>query len=146
MLASRNIRCASRAPLRRTFATTSRLSLLPSTRCQDILPDVEFKTGALDSLAGKDWGKKAKNIESDLRKLTLELRKLYRKSHDLRVVIESSRNWFGLALTVLQHVMTQNVWDTPKYSTYDDVEIDLSDVKVAGKKMQVFMASDVELG
>ena len=42
--------------------------------------------------------------------------------------------------------MTQNVWDTPKYSTYDDVEIDLSDVKVAGKKMQVFMASDVELG
>ncbi|KAH3981009.1 hypothetical protein HBH70_062270 [Parastagonospora nodorum] len=125
MLASRNIRCASRAPLRRTFATTSRLSLLPSTRCQDILPDVEFKTGALDSLAGKDWGKKAKNIESDLRKLTLELRKLYRKSHDLRVVIESSRN----------HVMTQNVWDTPKYSTYDDVEIDLSDVKVAGKKI-----------
>lgn len=42
--------------------------------------------------------------------------------------------------------MTQDVWDMPKYSTHADVKVDLSDVTVDGKKMQVFLVSDVELG
>jgi len=42
--------------------------------------------------------------------------------------------------------MTQDVWDTPKYSTYADVKVDFSEVTVDGKEMQVFMVSGVELG